>query len=316
MSDETDDLDEVGLEDEHDEQADDDGQPTYRFDAEGGENTSDIGFLTKLWGSSTPLQIIGTTPTSGVSAQVADVRMPEPLVCTVYFQAEFSGGAGTIQALTLNLHAGLGRTTVNRSLSFLGQPAPGNGLEFTIPFLPMVNLLVDVVVLGFAAPGSPEVVNGVPAFTLTLTLQAAPLNRAHFQQEMKSFGMALPGEADSLDDELERDLEPSVPAVEIITSAEPSPANRLIEQTIAALTSRLGRRPTKPEVRLALARIDARRARRQGAPPIPQRRAAAAPSPQRRAFVQQVIGILKMQLGRPPTKQELRAALAGFEVPS
>jgi len=315
VTDDGDDLDEVGLEDEHDEQSDDDGG-TYRFDNEGGENTSDVGFLTKLWGSSTPLQIIGVTPTSGVSAQVADVRMPEPLTCAVYFQAEFTGGAGTVQALTLNLHAGLGRTTVNRSLSFLGQPAPGNGLELTIPFLPMVNLLADVVVLGFAAPGSPEVVNGFPAFTLTLTLQAAPLNRAHFAQEMKSFGMSLPGEADELDNELERDLEPSVPAREIITTAEPSPGNRLIEQTIAALTQRLGRRPTKPEVRLALARMDARRARRQGAPPIPQRRLPdRTASPQRRAFVQQVIGILKMQLGRPPSKDELRAALASFEVP-
>ena len=280
------------------EQGDDPGG--YRFDDTAGEDTSDVVFLTKLWGATETLQVVGITPTQGVTQQVADVRMPEPLVCTVYLQVSFAAGSGTIDLCTLTQQIGLGRTTVTQRKVFPNQPDPTNDLVVVFQTVPMINLLANITVNGSASPTSSQVIGTNPAFTLNLTIQVAPITRAKVTAEHKVWGMALPGEADSLDDELDTDMQPLLPEHD---------QRALVQLAVNQLQKRLGRRPAPGEVRAAVERMEARQARR--APPQPRREM----SPLRQAFIQHTIAVMRQHLGRPPSKAELRAELAKHQVP-
>ncbi|HEV8549237.1 MAG TPA: hypothetical protein VGQ57_09415 [Polyangiaceae bacterium] len=302
MSDEQE-IDGVSVDDYDDiyEQGHDEGE--YRFEDPEGEDTNNIVFLTKLWGSTVQLQIPGNTPTSGLSIQVADVRMPEPLVCSVYFQADFAAGQGTVIGLQLDSQVGLGRTTANERRIFPNQPVPTGSLIETFDHVPLITYLANVTVFGFADPGSTQTLpnpagggGSVPAFTLNLTIQVAPITRAKVTAEHQIWGMALPGEADELDDEMEKDLQP----------LEPTHDQRAVLQlVINQLQRRLGRRPSPGEVRAGVARMEARQERRQ------QRQA----SPLRQAFIKHTIAVMRNRLGRPPSKAELREELSRHQVP-
>lgn len=297
---EHDEHDEVGLTTEELDQAYEQGEDpgAYRFDDPAGEDTSDVVFLTKLWGATETLQVIGLTPTQGVTQQVADVRMPEPLVCTVYLQVSFAAGSGVIDLCTLTQQIGLGRTTVTQRRVFANQPDPSNDLTVTFQTVPMINLLANITINGSASPTSSQVIGTNPAFTLNLTIQVAPITRAKVTAEHKVWGMALPGEADSLDDELDTDIEPLQPTHD---------QRAMVELAVNQLQKRLGRRPAPGEVRAAVARMEARQARR-----APQRR---QPSALRQAFIQHTIATMRQRLGRPPSKAELRQELSRHQVP-
>lgn len=281
-----------------------------------------------MWGSSSALTLRGgTTFAERFSAQLAQVSLPEPAVCSLYLQAEIQSQSTpllNVGAFTISLSEGVGRVTVPRNLTFLGQPAGGSPLELTIPFVPVHALQVQV----FATLGG--IIDPGDELVIQTYFVLSPLTRIPDEVQPLTFGMSEPGEADSLDDDMLDELEQETPTVqEILTAGEPSepepepeviiertPRSALIEQTIAELEQRLGRRPSKPELVAALARIDARRARRGFGARAPGGPPAGPPSPDRRAFVEQVIGILRQQLGRAPSKAEVRAALGSFEVPS
>jgi hypothetical protein len=221
-----------------------------------------------MWGSSTSLVLTSTGPTDPpiASGQLANVTLPEPAVCSIYFQATIvrrSDPANIVQVFTLNLLEGIGRVTVPRQVSYIAQPAFGSPLEVTLPFVPIHALQVNIEArgTGILAPQELEIVT---YFILS------PITRIAQKQSELKFGMAVPGEADSLDHEMHAELEAEAPTVQQILSAgeEPeqveivqTPRQRLIERVIVSLTQRLGRRPTKQQVRAALARVDARAAR-------------------------------------------------------
>jgi hypothetical protein len=303
----SDDIDGVSS-DEYDdvgEQTHDEGE--YRFDDPAGEDTSNIVFLTKLWGSSTQVQIVGFLSSStGITVQVADVRMPEPLTCSVFFQAQFAAGQGSIDGLQLEQQIGLGRTTITKRWRTNSQPTPNDDLVQTFEFVPMITYLANVTIVGTASPTStqflPDPAGGggsVPAFTLNLSIEVAPITRAKVTSTHERWGMALPGEADAMDDAL-RIPAPQPPP------APPAPTHdqrALLQMVVNQLTKRLGRRPSPAEVRAALARMEVRRARRN------------QPNPLRRAFIEHTIAVLTSRLGRKPSKDELRQELARSEVP-
>jgi hypothetical protein len=220
-----------------------------------------------MWGSSTSLVLRSSGPTDPpiASGQLANVTLPEPAVCSIYFQATIvrrTDPANVVQVFTLNLLEGIGRVTVPRQVSYIAQPAFGSPLEVTLPFVPIHALQVNIEARG-SAIGPADELEIVTYFILS------PITRIAQKQSELKFGMAVPGEADSLDDEMREELEAEAPTVQQILSAGDddqveivqTPRQRLIERVIGSLTQRLGRRPTKQQVRAALARVDARAAR-------------------------------------------------------
>lgn len=241
---------------------------------------------TWTWGSSAT--VLGDT-TSGfgvvrTSAQLAQVSLPEPAVCTFYLQATFRATDilnDSVLALTVNLNTGLGRVTVPRQMTFALQPAINSPLEITIPFIPLHTLNVDVEVA--------FVKNSVdPTFMLAVDIyfEIAPITRIPQSIQKLQFGMALPGEADDLDDELQEDLEAEGPTAAAAVAegrrrvdgsndqaeeeqpdddqADDEPAPQVppwLLQLVDQLTQRYGRQPTKPELRAAVERMKVRRKR-------------------------------------------------------
>lgn len=225
------------------------------------------------WGSST--RMISTLNALTQSAQLAQVTLPEPSVCTLYFQTRIvrnTNLAAVVSVFTLNLLQGLGRVTVPRQISFAAQPAMVQPIEFTLAFVPLHALQVNVsqTCAGLSV-GSDEL-------ETETYLVLAPLTRMKDKtpNEMK-FGMAMPGEADSLDDDMRDELEAEAPTVaeimgrEItgeIEDPEPeplpplSPERSIVDQIIGELRIRLGRAPTRQEAEAAVARVQARIARR------------------------------------------------------
>jgi hypothetical protein len=223
-----------------------------------------------MWGSSTTMTIVSAGPTAAqtASGQLANVQLPEPAVCSLYFQATIirrTLPVNLVQAYTVNLVTGLGRVVVPRQLAYLAQPAFGSPLEVTIPFVPLHSLQVNLEALGQGIGAGQELVIET-YFTL------APITRINEKTSPLLFGMAQPGEADAMDHEMREELEAESPTVQQILTDEQSPQQRveivrsprqrLIERVIVSLEQRLGRRPTKGQVRAALARIDQRNATR------------------------------------------------------
>jgi len=227
---------------------------------------------TWTWGSSATLRADNTTapgppPQFGrvVSAQLAQVSLPEPAVCTIYFQVAMSSAipSDVIEAFTVNLNQGVGRTTIPRQLTYLGQPALGAPLEVTIPFIPLHALNVDVTML---------VKLNNPAGSLVVAecyLELSPITRIPQKEQKLAFGMGLPGEADALDDALLEDLEGDSPSVQEAVLGELQPDDgddgdgdgpRVQEpppwlfHLIRRMGRRLGRPPTKDELRHAIKR--------------------------------------------------------------
>jgi hypothetical protein len=235
---------------------------------------------TWTWGSSAALELSTSGLLSGVvfqnSAQLAQVTLPEPAVCSLYFQATASIDnpiSASVAVFTLNLLQGLGRVTIPRSISFAGQPADGQPLEFTIPFLPLHSLQVDVTC---TADLDEEVQSKI---ALQIYLVISPITRIPQSQQKLKFGMQLPGEADALDDELREDLEDESPTTQEVMSQEadhrvhgddsdddggdePQAAPAWMLELVDALSARLGRAPKRSELRAAVQRMRERQQRR------------------------------------------------------
>jgi hypothetical protein len=229
---------------------------------------------TWTWGSSSLLHFDNSLP-NDLSDQLAQISLPEPAVCSIYFQATFrpSNPADVrVGTLTINLSAGVGRVTVPRQVSFSGQPASGAPLEFTMPFVPVHALQVDVECTAFFTnPASAD---------LQMYLLVTPITRIPQKIQQLQFGMATPGEADSLDDELRENLEDESPSVAQILEGEADERVHGVEgddepEEVAAAPQwllglvdrfheRYGRAPTRGELRQVAAR-HLRRARRRAA---------------------------------------------------
>lgn len=225
------------------------------------------------WGRSLRVESVDNTLTQ--SAQLAQVTFPEPAVCTLYFQVAIVQPSvdpfAAVGAFTLNLFQGIGRVTVPRQISFDSQPAINAPLEFTIPFLPVHALEVNVQQVCHDIVASPIVTE--------CYLMISPITRidAKTAKDAMVFGMSLPGEADSLDDELLGELETEAPSVadvmvadatgtpvEVLTPEQEAPdeSQIIVRGILARLTERLGRPPTRAEAQTAVKRVQDRMVRR------------------------------------------------------
>ena len=233
------------------------------------------------WGSTTNIVLEAAAPVlfqPGVTTQLAQVALPEPAVCSVYFQASVTSNSplNNLRIFNIRFSQGVGRTTVIREISYLAQPAPNAPLEVTLPFMPLHALQVDVFTAAdFGVAGRLDI-----AVSLILT----PLTRIPQKEQKLAFGMAMPGEADDLDDELRGDLETEGPTAtqavmegrdgfdasdgamehegEDEDEPEHDPRRALLQTIVHQLTNRYGRKPTRTELKLAVQRLRARRARR------------------------------------------------------
>lgn len=242
------------------------------------------------WGSSATIIIPGNAEigqTIKNSAQLAQVSLPEPAVCSIYCQAslDVTDTLDSVRTFTLNLYEGVGRVTVIRQVTFQFQPAINAPLEFTLPFVPLHALQVDVELAVDHVSEEPTNRIAVEVFMVL-----SPLTRIPQKIQKLQFGMAMPGEADDLDDELSGELEAEGPSVveamregrqqvdgsspeaerdedaagdefdDDATQVERHPAwlMTLIDQ----MTRRLGRQPTRPELAKAVQRVRQRVARR------------------------------------------------------
>jgi hypothetical protein len=240
------------------------------------------------WGSSATIDIPTTNAgtTVSASAQVAQVSLPEPAVCSFYIQAAWRGTSplDVVRVFTINLSEGIGRVTVPRQVSFQFQPAINAPLEFTLPFVPVHALQVNI-------EASVDIVSEDPAGHVFIDVYfvLSPITRIPQQQQKLAFGMAMPGEADDLDDELREDLESEGPTAQAAVmqgrrsvdgsndqiegeddegeddegeddDERPQPPPWLLN-VVEQLTRRHGRKPTIDELRAAVQRLKARRAR-------------------------------------------------------
>jgi hypothetical protein len=244
---------------------------------------------TWTWGSSQTIHIESVVGGPAVfvrstSGQLMQVSLPEPAVCTIYFQANLksSDPANNLAQFSINLNEGVGRVTVIRDLTYLSQPALNSPLEVTIPFVPLHALNVDVsAIANIAAPNS--------SVDIEITMVISPVTRIPQKEQKLSFGMAMPGEADDLDDELLQDLEAEGPSAaeavaegrvrvdgsnDHVREQEPDDdepdddepqqprVHPVLQKLIDQLTVRHGRLPTKPELRAAVQRYQTRQRRR------------------------------------------------------
>lgn len=228
---------------------------------------------TWTWGSSTSISL---SPTLGskIAAQLAQVTLPEPAVCSLYMQATArvtNPDVTSVGAFTLNLNQGIGRVTIPRQVTFAGQPSDQSPLEWTMPFVPLHALNVDVECTGDFRDSTGGQID------IQIYLLVSPITRIPMAGKME-FGMSLPGEADALDDELREDLEDESPTTQEVMSneadhrvhgdddddggEEPQQAPAWMLELVDALGKRLGRAPTRKELRAAVARMRERAARR------------------------------------------------------
>jgi hypothetical protein len=236
------------------------------------------------WGSSTRLifDVSGEPGTSvSASAQLAQVSLPEPAVCSLYIQARLITGSpvDVIRTFTLNLLEGIGRVTVPRQVSFADQPGTLSPIEFTLPWVPVHALNVNVEAVLDHGSETPNPVCEVEVF-----LVLSPLTRIPQKEQMLAFGMAMPGEADDLDDGLREDLEtegptaqqavlnglasdqdgssPEVEGDDEEEGDDDAPELTPLQRLAVAFEDRHGRRPTRIELQTIVQRIRSKRARR------------------------------------------------------
>lgn len=233
---------------------------------------------TWTWGSSASITLSRVLGVAS-SAQLAQIQLPEPAVCSVYFQVAMVRNTDpaniSVQSFVLNLSQGLGRVTIPRQIAFDSQPSDLGPLEYTLPFLPMHALNVDC--SAFMNTLDP---NTDGEIGLQIYLVVAPITRIPQKIQKLTFGMALPGEADAMDDELRQDLEEESPTVQEIMGQEanhrvhgtdeleepeheePQGAPAWMLDLVDALSQRLGRAPTRAELGRAVQRVQQRQARR------------------------------------------------------
>jgi hypothetical protein len=235
---------------------------------------------TWTWGSSASLEIInplggaGGVPTN--SAQLAQVTLPEPAVCSLYMQATVRSdnpAQHTVGEFTMNLIQGVGRVAVPRTITFSGQPSVDGPLEWTMPFVMLHSLQVDITATGEFADAM------AGQLDLQVYFIISPITRIPQKVQELKFGMQLPGEADALDDELREDLEEESPTTQEVMSQEahhrvhgddgdddggdePQQAPAWMLELVEALSQRLGRLPKRSELRMAVKRLRERQARR------------------------------------------------------
>jgi hypothetical protein len=241
---------------------------------------------TWTWGSTSNVRLESATPalfSPGTSAQLAQVSLPEPAVCSVYFQADVrtSDPSIVLRVFNIRFSQGVGRTTVVREISYLAQPAPLAPLEVTLPFMTLHALQVDVFTAAdFGVAGTVD---------LQVSLILSPITRIPQKIQKLQFGMALPGEADDMDEELRQDLEaegPTAAAAVLEGRVRVDGSNDhvredddeqededeedggagagvhpVLAKLIDQLTARHGRVPTRPELRAAVARFKQHQAR-------------------------------------------------------
>lgn len=234
------------------------------------------------WGSST--RLVSVDNTMSASQQLAAVTLPEPAVCSLYFQISIvvpsTDSFAAIGAFTINLLQGIGRVTVPRQISFDSQPSVYAPIEFTMPFVPLHALQVNVQQICHDIVSSP--------IETEIYLVLSPITRIASKEakDAMTFGMALPGEADSLDDDMVAELEAESPTVASIMANEArargqqqpeaeglegedeeapevlSADQAVVQDIVAALTERLGRRPSRTEAESAVRRFQSRIMRR------------------------------------------------------
>jgi len=232
---------------------------------------------TWTWGSSAIITLVNEP---AQSVQLAQISLPEPAVCSIYLQARIISNADpadTVQAFTVNLIQGVGRVAVPRTLTFQAQPAVNAPLELTIPWVPLHALQVNVEAVGLFFSGAPEI-------RIEIYMVLSPLTRIPQKEQKLAFGMAMPGEADDLDDGLREELETEGPtATQIMMQGhehnqdasdglepveEPEEEEPVeltpIQRVVAAFVERHGRKPTRIELATTVQRIKARAARRRG----------------------------------------------------
>ena len=236
---------------------------------------------TWTWGSSASITLSRQLGVSS-SQQLAQIQLPEPAVCSLYFQVTMVRNTDpsniSVQTFVLNLAQGLGRVTIPRQIAFDSQPSDLAPLEFTVPFVPMHALQVDCT--AFMQTLDPNT-NG--EIGLQIYLVVSPITRIPQKIQKLQFGMAMPGEADALDDELRENLEGESPTVAQIMGQEahervhgvdgeteletaeqeqPEAAPAWMMDLVDALSKRLGRAPTRDELGRAVRRVQERNARR------------------------------------------------------
>jgi hypothetical protein len=237
------------------------------------------------WGSSATIVIPGNAEigqTIRNSAQLAQVSLPEPAVCSIYCQAslDVTDILDSVRTFTLNLYEGVGRVTVIRQVTFQFQPAVNAPLEFTLPFVPLHALQVDCELAVDHVSEEPTNRIAVEVFMVL-----SPLTRIPQKIQKLQFGMAMPGEADDLDDELRGELEAEGPSVAQMMGEDRQPGDASSPEEpdphpdpddaphverhpawlmtlIDHMTRRLGRQPTRPELAKAVQRVRQRVARR------------------------------------------------------
>lgn len=263
---------------------DDDGEEVGG--TESGAGTGAVISPSWTWGSSGTVEIPANTDpgqTLRASAQLAQITLPEPAVCSFYLQATLrvTDPLDVVRVFTVNLLEGIGRVTVPRQISFQFQPAINAPLEYTLPFIPVHALQVNV-------EASIDKISEDPTSTVSIDCYfvLSPITRIPQKAQKLAFGMAMPGEADDLDDELLEDLESEGPTAraavmqgrkpyEMSEGDEPDfdgeeqgeeqqrpNVHPVVLRLIDQLTRRHGRQPTLNELRAAVARFKAQRARR------------------------------------------------------
>jgi hypothetical protein len=217
------------------------------------------------------------------SAQLAAVTLPEPAVCSLYFQITIvtpsTDNFAAIAAFTLNLLQGVGRVVIPRTITFDSQPSVAGPIEFTIPFVPLHALQVNVEQVCHDIVLSP--------IETEIYMVLSPITRiaASKVKDAMVFGMDLPGEADSLDDQQLEELETESPTVNQIMHADFSP---VVDGSDGS---------EEPEGEEAEEEEE------------PERRVLSA----EQAIVQDIVSLLARRLGRPPTRKEARDALQRFQ---
>lgn len=233
------------------------------------------------WGSSGTVEVPANTDpgqTIRASTQLAQITLPEPAVCSFYLQASLrvTDPLDVVRVFTVNLLEGIGRVTVPRQISFQFQPAINGPLEYTLPFIPVHALQVNV-------EASIDKISEDPTSTVSIDCYfvLSPITRIPQKAQKLAFGMAMPGEADDIDDELREDLEAEGPTardavmqgrrgydgseggdpVEEDEGRGVQRAPAWLLQVVDQLTQRYGRKPTRNELRAAVTRLRARRAR-------------------------------------------------------
>jgi hypothetical protein len=210
-----------------------------------------------LWGQSARMRLeFGTA----VSQQVLQVSLPSPAVCAIYLRVEQETppGFGNIHLFTAQFTIGLGRTNIRRTLVWPNAPAPGAPIEFVIPMQPVGALQLDCTLEGVALP---EIFVNVGA-------ELAPIT--HISPSAKpplKFGMALPGEAEGVDDDAFDELEEYDPDLveqlrQMRESGEEMPSMEAIADAVARKEGLRERGPSRARRTHDTADTNARAVRR------------------------------------------------------